>query len=69
MRKQAREKIERIEEPLVGVSQATLTASFYYLKITLYNNNWECKYIPHPILIPLLNILDFALGAACNRHS
>ena len=33
-----REKIERTEEPPVGISQATLTASFRYLKITLRNN-------------------------------
>jgi hypothetical protein len=63
-----REKIERTEEPLVGVSRATLTASFYHPKIALYNDNWERKYVPRPILTPLLNILDFVLRAAYNRH-
>jgi hypothetical protein len=58
-----------MEEPLVGVSQATLTASFRHSKITLYNDNWERKYVPRPILTPLLNILDFALRAAYNRYS
>jgi len=52
-----------MEEPLVGISRATLTASFCYLKIALYNNIWERKYIPRPILIPLLNILDFIFKA------
>jgi hypothetical protein len=68
-RRRAREKIERTEEPLVGVSQVILTASFYYPKIALHDNNWERKYVPRPILTPLLNILDFILGAAYNRHS
>jgi len=39
-----------MEEPLVGVSQATLMASFYYLKIALRNNIWKHKYIPRPVL-------------------
>jgi len=64
-----REKTERTEEPLVGVSRATLTAGFCYLKITLYNDNWERKYVPHAILTPLLTILDFILGATYNRYS
>jgi hypothetical protein len=64
-----REKIERTEEPLVGVSRVILTASFRHLKIASYDNNWERKYVPRPILTPLLNILDFVLGAAYNRHS
>jgi hypothetical protein len=58
-----------MEEPLVGISQVILSASFYYLKITLYNNNWERKYVPRPILTPLLNILDFIPRATYNRHS
>jgi len=33
-----REKIKKMEEFLVGVSWAILTASFYYPKIALYNN-------------------------------
>ena len=33
-----REKIERTEEPPVGISQVTLMASFYYLEIALYND-------------------------------
>jgi hypothetical protein len=64
-----REKIERMEEPPVGVSRAILMAGFCYLKIALYNNNWERKYVPRPILIPLLNILDFILRATYNRYS
>jgi hypothetical protein len=64
-----REKIERTEEPPVGINRAILIASFRYLKIMLYNNNWERKYLPRPILIPLLNILDFVLGATYNRYS
>ena len=64
-----REKIERTEEPPVGVSRVTLTAGFCYLKIASRDNNWDRKYVPRPILIPLLNILDFALGAAYNRYS
>jgi len=64
-----REKTERMEEPLVGVSRVTLTADFRYLKIALHDDIWERKYVPHPILTPLLNILDFTLRAACNIHS
>ena len=64
-----REKTERTEEPPVGVSRAILTAGFRHLKIALCDDNWERKYVPRPILTPLLNILDFVLGAACNRHS
>jgi len=44
-------------------------AGFRHLKIMLRNDNWERKYVPRPILTPLLNILDFALGAAYNRYS
>ena len=57
-----------MEEPPVGISQATLIAGFRHLKITLCNNNWERKYVPHPILTLLLNILDFILRAAYNRY-
>jgi len=64
-----REKIERMEEPLVGVSRAILTASFRYLKIALRNDIWERKNIPRPILTPLLNILYFVPRAAYNRYS
>jgi hypothetical protein len=64
-----REKIERTEEPLVAISRATLIAGFRHLKIALRDDNWERKYVPHPILTPLLNILDFVLRAAYNRHS
>ena len=58
-----------MEEPPVGISRATLTAGFHHLKITLYDDNWELKYGPRPILIPLLNILDFILRATYNRYS
>jgi len=58
-----------MEEPLVGVSRAMLTAGFCHLKITSRDDNWERKYVPRPILTPLLNILDFALGATYNRYS
>ena len=40
-----REKTGTTEESLVGVSQATLTAGFYYLKTTLYNDNYIRSYI------------------------
>jgi hypothetical protein len=58
-----------MEEPLVGVSRATLMAGFRHLKITLRDDNWERKYVPRPILILLLNILDFILRATYNRYS
>ena len=64
-----REETGRTEEPPVGVSRATLTASFRYPKIASRDDNWERKYVPCPILTPLLNILDFALRATYNRHS
>ena len=64
-----REKIGRTEERLVGVSRATLTAGFRHPKIASRDDNWERKYVPRPILTPLLNILDFILGAAYNRYS
>ena len=67
-KRQAREKTERMEELSVSISQAMLIAGFHHPKITSHNDNWEYKYIPYPILTPLLNILDFALRAACNRH-
>ena len=57
-----------MEEPLVGISQAILIAGFRYLKIILYNDNWERKYVPRPILTPLLNILYFIFKAIYNRH-
>ena len=34
-----------------------------------YDDIRECKYMPPPIPIPLLNILDFALKATYNKHS
>ena len=68
MRRRAREKKERMEEFLVGVSQVILMADFYYLKIVLCDYIWEHKYIPCSIPILLLNILDFILGAAYNRY-
>ena len=69
MRRRAREKIGRTEEPLVGVSRVISIASFRHPKIALCDHIWERKYIPYPILTPLLNILDFILRAAYNRHS
>jgi hypothetical protein len=64
-----REEIGRTEEPPVGVSRVTLTAVFITQKlryITIFGN---ANIYPRPILTLLLNILDFALGAAYNRHS
>jgi len=64
-----REEIGRTEEPLVGVSRAILTAVFVTQKlryITIFGN---ANIYPCPILILLLNILDFILKAAYNRHS
>ena len=45
MRRWAREKTERTEEPLVGVNRATSKASFRDLKITSYNNNYIRSYV------------------------
>ena len=42
---------------------------FCYPKIVSCDDIWEYKYVPHLILTPLLNILDFALRAACNIYS
>ena len=64
-----REKTERIKEPSVYISRAISMAGFCYLKIALYNNIWERKYIPPPIPIPLLNILNFILRATYNKRS
>ena len=42
---------------------------FLCLKITSRDDIWECKYIPPPIPTVLLNILDFAFGAAWSKNS
>ena len=56
-----------MEEPPVDVSRATLTASFRHPKIASCNDIWKCKYVPRPILILLLNVLDFVLRATYNN--
>jgi hypothetical protein len=64
-----REETGRTEEPPVGVSRATSTAVFVTQKLRHVTTFGNANMYPHPILTPLLNILDFALGAAYNRHS
>jgi len=64
-----REEIGRMEEPPVGISRVILTVVFITQKlryITIFGN---ANIYPRPILILLLNILDFALRATYNRHS
>jgi len=58
-----------MEEPPVGISRATLTAVFVTQKLRYITTFRNANIYPRPILTPLLNILDFALGAAYNRHS
>jgi len=64
-----REETGRTEEPPVGVSQATSTAVFVTQKLRHVTTFGNVNMYPRPILIPLLNILDFVFGAACNMHS
>jgi len=63
-----REEIGRTEEPLVGVSQVTLTVVFVTQKLRHVMIFGNANIYPCPILTLLLNILDFALGAAYNKH-
>jgi hypothetical protein len=64
-----REETGRTEEPPVGVSRAMLTAVFVTQKLRYITTFGNANIYPRPILTPLLNILDFALRAAYNRHS
>ena len=64
-----REETGRTEEPPVGISRATLTAVFVTQKLRYIIIFGNANIYPRPILIPLLNILDFILGATYNRHS
>jgi len=57
-----------MEEPLVGVSRVILIAVFITQKLRYIIIFRNANIYPYPILTPLLNILDFILRAAYNRH-